>query len=54
MKIKPGDSVSHKELGNGVCTKVDPKSKFMRYFVKFQNGSVAWFSESRVEELTVI
>ena len=53
MKVNPGDSVKHKDLGVGVCTKVDPKSRFMRYFLKFQDGSVAWFSESRANELKI-
>lgn len=51
MKIKPGDSVRHKDYGAGVCVKVDSRSKFMRYFLKFQDGTVVWLPESKVKEI---
>lgn len=51
MKFKPGDQVVHPEYGKGLCVKVDPKSKFMRYFFKFEDATVAWFSNLSSDEL---
>lgn len=47
MQFSVGDAVRHEEFGNGRVCNTDPESRFMTYFLRFENGSVAWFSTVR-------
>lgn len=50
--VKVGTVLMHKELGMGVCTKVDLKSEDFRYCFKFEDGTVKWMSDDACAKMS--